>query len=72
LWRPHRKDWVRVVDWVLSGLARYIFLTQKDNMVVRNLKKLVRESREENESLRVETQKIKKTMKYTKINELEI
>lgn len=45
-------------------------MTQKDNMIIRNLKKLVREGREENEILRVDNQKIKKMMKYTKINEL--
>lgn len=46
--------------------------TQKDNMIVRNLKKLVKECREENEELKAENQKIKKVMKYTKINEIEV
>lgn len=41
-------------------------------MIVRNLKKIVRESKEECEYLKTENQKIKKTIKYTKINELEI
>lgn len=38
-------------------------------MIIRNLKKIVKESREENEVLKNESLKIKKTMKYTKINE---
>ena len=38
--------------------------------MVRNLKKIVRESKEEIEYLKAENQKIKKTIKYTKINEL--
>jgi hypothetical protein len=41
-------------------------------MMIRNLKKIVRESKEENEYLKGENQKIKKTIKYTKINEIEI
>lgn len=40
--------------------------------MVRNLKKIVRESKEENDFLKQENAKIKKTIKYTKINELEI
>ena len=45
---------------------------QKENMIVRNLKKIVRESKEQNEYLKLQNQKIKKTVKYTKINELQI
>lgn len=41
-------------------------------MMVRNLKKIVRESKEEVEYLKAENHKIKKTVKYTKMNELEI
>ncbi len=41
-------------------------------MMIRNLKKLVREGKEENEFLKQENAKIKKAIKYTKINELEI
>jgi DNA-directed RNA polymerase specialized sigma54-like protein len=41
-------------------------------MIVRNLKKIVKEAREDNDALRAENQKIKKMMKYTKINEFEI
>lgn len=37
-----------------------------------NLKKLLRESKEEVEFLRSEAQKIKKTIKYTHLNEMEI
>ena len=47
-------------------------VTQKDNMMVRNLKKIVRESKQEVEYLKAENHKIKKTVKYTKMNELEI
>ena len=39
-------------------------------MIVRNLKKIVKEAREENDVLKADNQKIKKIMKYTKINEL--
>lgn len=39
-------------------------------MMIRNLKKIVKELREENEAMRTDNQKIKKMMKYTKINEL--
>lgn len=39
---------------------------------MRNLKKMIRDAREQNEYLKAETQKIKKTIKYTSINELEI
>jgi hypothetical protein len=41
-------------------------------MMIRNLKKLVKEGKEENEFLKQENAKIKKAIKYTKINELEI
>jgi len=41
-------------------------------MMIRNLKKIVRESKEEVEYLKAENHKIKKTVKYTKMNELEI
>jgi len=44
----------------------------KDNAVVRNLKKMIREAKEENDYLKQENVKIKKATKYTKINELEI
>jgi hypothetical protein len=39
-------------------------------MMIRNLKKLVREGKEENEFIKQENAKIKKAIKYTKINEL--
>lgn len=41
---------------------------EKENMMVRNLKKMVRDSREENKYLKQENAKIKKAIKYTKIN----
>ena len=46
--------------------------SDKENMMVRNLKKMIRDSKEENDYLKQENAKIKKAIKYTKINELEI
>ena len=40
--------------------------------MVRNLKKMVRAGKDENEYLKTENTKIKKTIKYTRINEIEI
>lgn len=42
----------------------------KENMMVRNLKKMIRDCKEENEYLKQENAKIKKAIKYTRINEL--
>lgn len=39
---------------------------------MRNLKKMIRTAREQNQFLKTEAQKIKKTIKYTAINELQI
>ena len=38
--------------------------------MIRNLKKLIREGKQQNEFLKQENAKIKKAIKYTKINEL--
>lgn len=40
----------------------------KENAMVRNLKKIIREAKEENQYLRQENAKIKKAVKFTKIN----
>lgn len=40
--------------------------------LVQDLKKIIRECREENIELQAENNKIKKSIKYIKINELEI
>lgn len=47
-------------------------VSEKENSIVRNMKKIIRESKEENEYLKQENAKIKKAVKFTKINELEI
>lgn len=39
-------------------------------MMVRNLKKIIRESKEEIEELKGENQKVKTNIKYTRINEI--
>ena len=40
--------------------------------MIKNLKRMLREYKEENDNLINENRKIRKTMKYIKINELEI
>lgn len=46
--------------------------TDAENTRVRNLTKIVRQCREENDYLRQQNTKIKKAVKFTKINEVEI
>lgn len=45
---------------------------QKESSVVSNLKKLVRDSREEAVGLREELLKMKKVVRFTKLNEIEL
>lgn len=44
----------------------------KENLMVRNLKKMIRDAKDQNDYLKQENVKIKKAIKYTRINELEI
>jgi regulator of replication initiation timing len=39
---------------------------------VNGLKKIVREAREENDALKAEVARLKKSLKYTKLNEVEV
>lgn len=52
----------------LNIYAGSIKSSDKENMMVRNLKKMIRDSKEENDYLKQENSKIKKAIKYTKIN----